>query len=430
MKRLEWLFHMVAFSLQCGAIVPLLLRTSVDANQLGSANPLNTLATGFVLAIVLPLMLRHARVAIHYAPGMWPVLCVTVLALMSTAWSDYPGGTIRRAGSLLTATLWAWYVVSRYDLKDIISIIRQSIGLLALASLAIAIVAPGMGRDDPLGPDGWRGVFAGKNGLGVIMAIGAVTYIYCLLTRPPKFMSILFYLAGFVLCLGMLYLSHSVTSLLVAVVGVPLCLIIRLSHRRVGVAVIVWTSLLLLIVPAQIIAIEALPVIAPLLGRDATLTGRVDLWLILPSYIAQRPWLGYGFAGFWIQDSLNVIQIWTSVGWEPPQAHNGWLDAMLELGIVGLTLVVIQVVLILVNGMRAVVEGREADAQYLVLMAFVALTYNLAESSLIRPEVIWVMLVIASASLAKLAKQRQGARVPRYPGRFQRRDPLTSPPIG
>ena len=48
-------------------------------------------------------------------------------------------------------------------------------------------------------------------------------------------------------------------------------------------------------------------------------------------------------------------------------------------------------------------------------MAFVALTYNLAESSLIRPEVIWVMLVIASASLAKLAKQRQGARVPRYP---------------
>ena len=241
MKRLEWLFHIVAFSLQCGAIVPLLLRTSVDANQLGTANPLNTLATGFVLAIVLLLMLRHARVAISYAPGMWPVLCVTVLALMSAAWSDYPGGTIRRAGSLLTATLWAWYVVSRYDLKDVISIIRQSIGLLALASLAIAIVAPGMGRDDPLGPDGWRGVFSGKNDLGVIMAIGTVTYIYCLLTRPPKFMSILFYLAGSVLCLGMLYLSHSVTSLLVAVVGVPLCLIIRLSHRRVGVAVIVWT---------------------------------------------------------------------------------------------------------------------------------------------------------------------------------------------
>jgi hypothetical protein len=40
-------FHL-AFSLQCGAIIPLLLRTSVDASQLGAANPVNTLATGFV----------------------------------------------------------------------------------------------------------------------------------------------------------------------------------------------------------------------------------------------------------------------------------------------------------------------------------------------------------------------------------------------
>jgi len=41
--------------LQAGAIVALLLRTSVDANQLGAANPLNTIATGFVLLIVLVL---------------------------------------------------------------------------------------------------------------------------------------------------------------------------------------------------------------------------------------------------------------------------------------------------------------------------------------------------------------------------------------
>jgi O-antigen ligase len=230
------------------------------------------------------------------------------------------------------------YVVSRYDLKDFLSIVRQSIGLLALASLAIAIVAPDIGRDDPLGPDGWRGVFSSKNNLGVIIAIGAVTYIYSLFTLPPKFMSMLFYLAGLVLCLGMLYLSHSATALILVIVGVPLCVVIRLSHKRLGVAVIVWTSLLLLIIPAKVIVIEQLPLIAPLLGKDANLTGRVDLWLLLPSYIAQRLWLGHGFAAFWVQDSVdsvNVIQIWDTVGWEPPCAHNGWLDTMLELGFVG-----------------------------------------------------------------------------------------------
>jgi exopolysaccharide production protein ExoQ len=429
MKRLEWLFHILAFSLQCGAIVPLLLRTSVDANQLGSANPLNTLVTGFVLAVVLSLMLRRRRVAMSYAPGMWPVLAVIVLAVMSTAWSDQPSVTIRRAASLMTVTLWAWYVVSRYDLKDVISIVRQSIGLLALASLVIAIVAPGMGRDDPMGPDGWRGVFAAKNSLGEIMAIGTITYLYCVFTRPPKFKSLLVWLAGAALCLGMLYLSHSTTALLVVIVGIPLCLVIRLSYKRAGVAVIVWTSLLLLIVPAQIIAIEELPVLAPMLGKDATLTGRVDLWLIVPSYIAQRPWLGYGFAGFWIQDSINVIQIWSTVGWEAPHSHNGWLDIMLELGVVGLALVVFQVVLIIVSGIRAVVEGREPDAQYVLLTTFLTLVYNLAESSLVRPEVIWVLLVIASGSIAKIAKQRRNSRASQFPRRFHRA-PLTSPPGG
>ena len=42
----------------------------------------------------------------------------------------------------------------------------------------------------------------------------------------------------------------------------------------------------------MIIVTNQLGTIAPLVGRDAQLTGRVDLWLILPSYIAARPWLG------------------------------------------------------------------------------------------------------------------------------------------
>src|SRR5260221_8882356 len=47
-----------------------------------------------------------------------------------------------------------------------------------------------------------------------------------------------------------------------------------------------------LLAPAVIIVTNQLGTIAPLVGRDAQLTGRVDLWLILPSYIAERPWLG------------------------------------------------------------------------------------------------------------------------------------------
>ena len=354
MKRVEWLFHLVAFSLQCGAVIPLLLRTSVDANDLGTANPLNTIATGLVLLIVLVLMLRHGRTALQYAPGMWPVLSLVILALISIAWSDHPDVTIRRAGSLLTAALWAWYVTSRYDLKDVISIARQSLGLLAVASLAIAIVAPDMGR----GPDGWPGIFANKNSLGVITALGVATYFYALLTPRQRILSYLFFSVGVLLCLGMLYLSQSRTSWLLGLLAPVLCIVIRLTHKRVGVAIIIWTAIVLLLGPAVVLVIDQLGTIATMLGRDATLTGRVDLWLMLPSYIVQRPWLGHGLGAFWVDQSVNVLKIWTAVDWEPPHAHDGWLDLLLELGVVGLRLLASQMLLILTNGIRAVIDGR------------------------------------------------------------------------
>jgi exopolysaccharide production protein ExoQ len=420
LKRLEWLFHMAAFALQCNALVPLLSRSSVGTiGQLGEATPANTLATALVLSTTSVLMLRNGRVAFRYARGMWPILSLVLLAILSASWSDYPQVTIHRAGSLVTATLWAWYVVARYDLKHVISVIRQSFWLLALASLMVGAASPSLGR----GWDGWIGVFATKNDLGALMATAMITFFYTLLadlfTKRPRFLLITSYLAGFLLSAGLLYLSQSRTAWVVGFAGSMLCILVKMTHRRAGVAVILWTAIVLLFAPAVVIATNQLGTIATMLGKDSSLTGRVDLWLLLPSYIAQRPWLGHGFAAFWVQDSLNVFQIWTAVGWEPPHAHDGWLDVMLELGVAGLALAALQVVLIIFGGIRVVVQGRDPDAQYLLVTTFATLMINLTESNLVRPGVNWVLLVIAATALAKIARQRQADTAAQFarPGR-------------
>ena len=426
MKRVEWLFHILAFALQCNALVPLLSRSGGDMTDLGTANPANTIAIAFVLSIVLFLMLRHRREVKRYAPGMWPILALVLLALVSVSWSDYPSVTIRRAGSLTTATLWAWYVTARYDLKDVISIVKQSLGILALSSLAIGIAAPGLGQ----GPDGWLGVFATKNDLGFIMGVAAVTFVYTLVAQRSPLMTSVFSTSALLLCLGLLYLSQSRTAWLAALLGSVICLAIKMTYKRVGVGIIVWTTILLLLAPAVVLVTDQLGTIATMLGKDSTLTGRVDLWMILPSYIAQRPWFGYGFGAFWVQDSVNVFQIWTTVGWEPPHAHNGWLDVLLDLGIAGLLLIALQVILILVIGVRAVVEGSEPDAQYVLVMTFVVLTLNLAETSLVRPGAAWGLLGIAATALSKIAKRRQTDTGPGFARRFQRRSPLAPSRLG
>jgi exopolysaccharide production protein ExoQ len=432
MKRAEKLFHILAFAWQLGAFGPLLSLGSSDTAELGAANnPLTTIGNAAVLVVVLVLMLSHWRMVLRLAPGMWPTLGLISLAFLSTTWSDYPAITVRRAGTLTTITMWAWYITARYDLKDIISIVRQAMWPVAVASLAIGFGAPGLGQTPD---DGWLGVFQTKNELGMTMAMGIIPFFYTLLaemfSQRPRSLTILFSVAGLLLCCGLLYLSQSRTAWVTGLIGLIFCVVTKLTHKRVGAAIIIWTAIVLLLGPAVVLAMDQLGTIATMLGRDSTLTGRVDLWFTLPSYIMQRPWLGHGLGAFWVDQSANVLEIWTAVDWAPPTAHNGWLDLLLELGVVGLSLAAIQVLLLLTNGIRAVIDGQEPGAQYLLATVFALLIHNLTESGLVRPGVSWCLFFIATAALTKIARERQTTRQPRFASRFQRREPAASPRVG
>ena len=45
-------------------------------------------------------------------------------------------------------------------------------------------------------------------------------------------------------------------------------------------------------------------------GKDATLTGRTDLWNVAITMIARRPWLGYGYGGFWRGWTGESAEFW------------------------------------------------------------------------------------------------------------------------
>jgi hypothetical protein len=77
---------------------------------------------------------------------------------------------------------------------------------------------------------------------------------------------------------------------------------------------------------------------APPGAEDHTGTGRVKLWLALGDMIWHRPWLGYGFGGFWLGRDGPSAYVLETVGWATPNGHNGFLDLWLDLGAVGLLL--------------------------------------------------------------------------------------------
>ena len=73
-------------------------------------------------------------------------------------------------------------------------------------------------------------------------------------------------------------------------------------------------------------------------GRDSTLTGRTGIWqTVLNEPI--NPLLGTGYASFWLGDRLQ--RIWELYPNTPLlQAHNGYIEVYLNLGLVGVALLV------------------------------------------------------------------------------------------
>ena len=73
-------------------------------------------------------------------------------------------------------------------------------------------------------------------------------------------------------------------------------------------------------------------------GRDTTLTGRTEIWERALALVSNPVW-GAGFETFWLGPRL--IAMWKAFPvFLPNQAHNGYLEMYLNLGIVGLVLFV------------------------------------------------------------------------------------------
>ena len=66
------------------------------------------------------------------------------------------------------------------------------------------------------------------------------------------------------------------------------------------------------------------------------LTGRVPLWQALIEQVWQHPWLGAGFAAFWSPTHISELASTAVSG--RASAHNGYLEELLNTGVVGLTI--------------------------------------------------------------------------------------------
>lgn len=349
------------------------------------------------LVAALLIFLRLPRVA-RALPALGSLWILLALALASITWSFGPSVTLRRAVALLGTMVVGIYLGTRYSREELFRILFWVLATVTVVSL----ISGAFGTGTAGGPGAaWKGVFGSKNELGHVMAMSAaVAATYFMQPGGQRYWT-----AGtFLLAVALLVLSGSKGALVVLFAGL---LIFPLSHLfRVRPGLTGTAALAAFAACGVVVTVLAgnSDTVLNLLGRDATLTGRTPLWALIWERIKVRPWLGYGYGGFWLQWNPPSGDIWRvsmmTGGWLPPNGHNGFIDLWADLGLAGLGAFVVSFVSNVTRALRLVRESPSAVDRFPLLFLYLVLLSNLTESVLVtHNSLIWLLYVALTIQL-------------------------------
>ena len=260
--------------------------------------------------------------------GAFISLYLAIYLMCSAGWSIDPGATIRAGIPYFFFILGLIGVAKKLDGDDFMRLLASVCFLSAVVCLIFLFMAP----DYAIGETGdFHGIFSQKNLLGQAMAVGALACLHGLRVGTRSRLS---GIAMFLVITFTAFKSKSATSYLVILIFLLIAVLSPLMRRREVARTVSLIALTLLLVIVPIVA-ENPNSLFELFGKDATLTGRTDVWGYVIPYIYQRPWLGWGYAAFWSTGNPVTLEIANALHWYVPEAHNGLLEILLSSGLVG-----------------------------------------------------------------------------------------------
>jgi O-antigen ligase len=393
-------------------IVVLLLLYFTDVNLPRSyESRFNMLSYGIVLLLVLGT--RQLRRFFYVLVQDPLILMLLGLSLFSFFWSASPDFTANESKVVLRATLLGAYLATRYTPRQIIIFFAWALGIAAVLSFIYAQLNPAYAVTNTNGQISWRGIYTHKQYFGRTMALAAITFWWCALERwRYRWVGYI----GVVATIAMVFLSESRSSLVVlaaALLFVPLSGVFQKSYKLR--TVLLFTFLLFFSSVILLFFGNYEFLLIDVLGKDLDLNGRMPIWTAAIQKGTEHLWFGHGFAGFWTSpEAWEVIRgTWAAkVNTSRFHAHNGFIDLFLDLGLVGLGLMVLSFVLLLtrITKLMGLMEGKEAFwmLQYLVVFFLTNLTIV---RTFVTRDTTWILYVALAFSSAVWIKRLERERI-------------------
>ena len=402
--------------------------TMSQAEQYTEGSPIDASVYGILVAAgVLVLSLRSSKVT-RFLQANIPLLLFFSYCALSILWSDYSFVAFKRWIKAIGDLVMVLIVLTDPDplaaTKRFLS--RTAFVLLPLSVLFIKYY-PDLGRS--YNPWTWIPMYCGvttfKNLLGMtclVCGLGSLwSFVGAYEDRGMYCRSRHLVAHGIILAVAiwLFVTADSMTSLsCFLMAGVVIVVTTqRWATKRTGILSGLIGGLVALSLFAMFADSGGGMVHA--LGRSSNLTGRPAIWAAVLS-LHTDPLLGTGFESFWMGSRLERVWDMTEKGIQ--EAHNGYLEVYLNLGLVGVALLAA----LIVTGYRHAIAvfRRDPHAGRIRLAFFTAgVIYSVTEAGFRMLSPIWIVFLLA---ITGIPPGLQNKKRQRRPETHKMRIPLSS----
>lgn len=302
-------------------------------------------------------------------------------ALLSVLWSEYTTVSFKRWLQLFGSVLiCVSALVNLRNEEEILACFKAILLIYLPLTIASIILVPGAVHLDSAA---WRGLAPHKNILGQACLVSLLIWIFAWRhskSRSGQSLCLLGAAISFVLLVG----SKSMTSLLTALILLSVYILAAAVRKIIQPFIgsfsawLLTASLFACYVAVLLAYPEILSGVVGFFGRELNLTGRSDLWARVMEETSGQFILGWGYGGFWVVNSSWLDNLYSEFIWLPNQSHLGYLDILVETGIVGCAIVIF----LLLSYFRKLAGSEQSHLwKWFVIMVLII---NITESTLLK----------------------------------------------
>jgi exopolysaccharide production protein ExoQ len=404
-------------------------------------SPINQVFTTGVFLAAIVVLWRRRFSWTQYALANKALFAIYAFYLFSMLWSAFPVPTVKRLVQEFGWVLIAPIILTEKNPSEALRVVfvRVSYFLFPLSVIFIRYF-PEIGRiiSGVSGTQMLRGVTDHKNSLGQMTMVFCLVLLWDLMetrensttagVKPNRWAR----LVNMGIGLYLLVISASATPAACFVLGVVLLFAgRRLTGFKNARPVFAITAVSVVLLVAIELTFGISGRVSEAMDRGTGLTGRTDIWRVIleknTSYL-----VGAGFRGFWetaegvsVAQELGTNQLIT--------AHNGYLEAYLNGGVVSLVFLAAFLWSTGLNATEKVVRG-EGIGRLAVVFWPLLLVSNVTESVFFQTGPLWfAMLLVTIDNPQKSPRRAVGARAAQHVksrrsgGRFRVQQMLSAP---